>query len=433
MGREKKLVGELGFFLQKIGSVKTEPEQNELRKVIKSYENQIRILNSSIPLILDKISLAQKLPSNSKIINKKEKLVSVKYEISGNEELVGINRGDKNSYLKELHISEISLKNLTKKKVVDTHKFENKYKTPNLYVKLANKFFSDYSRGLLGKGKYRSLDISLKKGGFVFLTHSYLSAVFLTMFLSFFFAIFLAVFFFFFSLSSEPPFFLLVSLGQANLILRFFWVIWIIPVVPLLVYVLGIYYPSTEASTLAQQIDSELPFATIQMSAIAGADIEPSNIFRILALSKEYKHISLEAKKLMNQINLYGYNLVSALKNTAHSTPSKEWADLLNGISMTIRSGGDLAKFLGKRSESLLFGYKLKREKSTKVAETFMDIYISVVIAAPMMLMLLLVIMSVSNIGISLGIFSLTFIMVSVVSLVNLIFLAVLHINRGKF
>ena len=168
------------------------------------------------------------------------------------------------------------------------------------------------------------------------------------------------------------------------------------------------------------------------MAAVASSNIEPTNIFRIIAMSKEYPNVRNEAKKLMNQINLYGYDLVNALKNVAAASPSKEWADLLNGVSTTIRSGGDLAKFLQKRAETMLFEYRLKREKATKAAETFMDIYISVVIAAPMMLMLVLVMLNISSIGIGLSIGVLTLIIVSIVALINIVFLAFLQSKKNR-
>ena len=192
-------------------------------------------------------------------------------------------------------------------------------------------------------------------------------------------------------------------------------------------------YPSTEKSSLGQKINYELPFVAIQMAAIAGSDIEPSNIFMIISMSKEYPYLRKESKKIMNQVNLYGYDLINALKNVAAASSSENWTDLLNGISTTLRSGGDLSKYLNKKAESLLFEYRLKREKSIKSAETFMDIYISVVIAAPMLMMLLLVMMSISNIGFSLSVQMITIIIVSSVSLINIIFLIFLHLNQKKF
>jgi len=168
------------------------------------------------------------------------------------------------------------------------------------------------------------------------------------------------------------------------------------------------------------------------MSAIAGADIEPSNIFRIIALSKEYPHIRNEAKKLMNQINLYGYDLSTALRNIAATSPSKEWTDLLSGISTTIKSGGNLSKYLDKKAESLLFNYRIAREKATKSAETFMDIYISVVIAAPMLMMLLLIMINISGIGFNIGVSVLALLIVLIVSLINILFLVFLHLSQKK-
>jgi len=248
--------------------------------------------------------------------------------------------------------------------------------------------------------------------------------------LSFFIAVILTVFFLFFSISFTFPF---VHRTSVDILLRIPQVIWMIPLFPLLAFISLYFYPYAERNAVEGQIDYELPFATIQMAAIAGSDIEPSNIFGIIALSKEYPFIKKEAKKLMNQINLYGYDLVTSLKNVADSSPSKQWAELLNGIATTIKSGGDLGKFFNKRAESMLFEYRLKREKATKAAETFMDIYISVVIAAPMLMMLLLIMLSITNLGFNLTIPALTLIIVSAVSLINIVFLAFLHVNQKKF
>ncbi len=80
----------------------------------------------------------------------------------------------------------------------------------------------------------------------------------------------------------------------------------------------------------------------------------------------------------------------------------------------------------------MLFDYRLEQEKDTKSAETFMDIYISVVIAAPMILMLLLIMMKVSGIGISLSTNMITVIMVLGVTMINIGFLTLLNMKQKK-
>jgi archaellum biogenesis protein FlaJ (TadC family) len=116
----------------------------------------------------------------------------------------------------------------------------------------------------------------------------------------------------------------------------------------------------------------------------------------------------------------------------ADISPSKSWAELLTGISTSLRSGGNLSKYLSKKAESLLFDYKVKREKATKSAETFMDIYISVVIAAPMLMMLLLIMINISGFGFSIPTPILGLVVVVIVALINVIFLVFLHMSQKK-
>src|SRR3989344_1029985 len=145
------------------------------------------------------------------------------------------------------------------------------------------------------------------------------------------------------------------------------------------------------------KINQELPFAVVHMSAISSSMIEPSKIFNIIISTKEYPALEKEFIKIQNEINIYGYDLVTALRNRSFNSPSKKLAELFNGLATTITSGGNLPVFFEKRSQSLLFEYRLDMEKQGKASETFMDIYISVVIASPMVLMLLLMMMRISG------------------------------------
>jgi flagellar protein FlaJ len=184
---------------------------------------------------------------------------------------------------------------------------------------------------------------------------------------------------------------------------------------------------------LLKKIDQEIPFAVIHMSAISGSGIEPSEIFKIIGLSKEYPNLRKEIRKVMNQINLYGYDLVTALNNAARSSPSEKVSELFTGLATSISSGANLSEFFEKRSESLLLSYRLEREKYTKTAETFMDIYISVVIAAPMILMLLLVMIGVSGIEVGFSTTGMTFLIILVLSFVNVLFIGFLHLKQPTY
>lgn len=341
-----------------------------------------------------------------------------------------INKKDKSKYLDELNISEVSLKNALGKKKKKVDKEIMNYKKPSFYVNLSNRYFLKKSTELIQQGYFKKLRSSLQRGNFVFLVGSYVSMMFLTTVLALFVGVFLALFFLFVGISFSD--FSVYFVSASDIPMRLLKVFWFIPLTPLITYLVLLYYPSMEEASLETKLNNELPFVALQMAAIAGANIEPSNIFRIISMSKEYPTLRREAMKLMNQINLYGYDLVNALKNVAETTPSKKWADLLNGMSTSIKLGGSLASFLNKRAETLIFEYQIEREKATRIAETYMNIYISVVIAAPMLILLLLIMMSVSGIGFPLSIGMITLIMVLSVSIINVLFLLYLNLKQKK-
>lgn len=334
-----------------------------------------------------------------------------------------------NKLEKEAKISKIDkevLKRLRKRGEEVKKKKEAK---PNFYVRLANHFFADKVRLMVKKKKLASIEGDLIKSNLNYTSITYVSILMLTTLVSAVLALILFSFFLFFSVSSEIP---MISLATESLGARFLKFVWMIFVIPLGTFLFMYTYPSLEKKSVEGKINQELPFATINMAAISGSKIAPVKIFSIIASTKEYPNIEKEFNKLLNKINIYGYDLVSALRNSAINCPSQKLAELFNGLATTITSGGDMFDFFDKRSQTLLFEYRLDKEKKTKSSETFMDIYISVVIAAPMIFMLLLIMMRISGLGITLSTETITFLIVGGVSLVNIFFLIFLQLKTPE-
>ena len=200
-----------------------------------------------------------------------------------------------------------------------------------------------------------------------------------------------------------------------------------------LVLLVFYFYPSGEASSTQKKISQELPFATIHMSAIAGSDIEPTKIFKIIARSNEYPNIGKEIKKVVTQTDVYGYDLVTSLKNVSTHTSNKKLSELFSGLATNITTGGSLKNYLEKKSENFLVDYRLEREKYSDLAGTFMDVYISILIAAPLILMMMFIVMNVAGLGLG-GLTIETLLILSVVGIgiVNVIFIIVLNLKQPK-
>lgn len=302
-----------------------------------------------------------------------------------------------------------------------------KEKKPSLYVKTASRFFYNTSMSMIKKGKFKRLRRTLIKANLKFVPANYVSVMFFTTLLAFLFSILVFFFFLFFNFSATLP---IITLSTDAIGIRLLKVFWILFAIPVAIFFISYYYPALEKKAAEGRINRELPFASIHMAAISGSMIDPTKIFSIVISTKEYPNLQKEFTKLMNEINVYGYDFVSALRNLAFNSPSLKLSEFFNGLATTITSGGDLPSFFEKRAQSLLFEHRLDMEKQGKAAETFMDIYISVVIAAPMILMLLLIMMRISGLGISLSPGMITLVMVLAVTMVNILFLTFLQIKQ---
>lgn len=424
IAKESKISRELAIFVKEITNKKNTKDRHAIDENIRHLKSSLEEVSERIIEKVSWISMNAPLELQVPEVKKEEKkeLKSTKkFNIPIISDLLSFGSGYKIS-----RIEKDTLKRLKRKD--EEEKIEKKkIKKPSVYIGYANKLFSDFSADLVKKYGFRELQADLMKSNMNFLLRSYLSVMILTTLISFFVAIFLVIFFLFFNLQATLP---IVTLSTENFALRFLKVFWMIFVIPVATLFFMYFYPSLEKDSVGKKIDLELPFATINMAAISGSLIDPTKMFNIIISTGEYPYLEREFTKLLNSVNVLGQDFISALRNSGFNTASRKLSELFNGLATTINSGGDLPKFFSERAETMLFEYNLEREKSTKAAETFMDIYISVVIAAPMILMLLLMMMRISGLGIPLSTGAITLIMILGVVGINIAFLIFLQIKQ---
>lgn len=436
-GKLRKIIEEEKRIYREIYSLELSRRKANIgeRKMISSQimllKKSLRKTNDEIPTITNNMEITGTLLPRQGVIKEKSpaevkaRFIPSKtgFTPSGNKPIVW-KKGYTLEELKPTSLEKETLKRIKKKEVKEE---EEKERKPNSYVRFANLLFADLSNKIVNKKTFEDLERDLIKANLHYTPRSYISLIFLSTLISIFAGIFIALFFLFFKLGATVPF---ITRIQGEFILRLMKIIWIPILAPIATFMVMYIYPGLEKMTSEDRINEELPFATIHMSAISGAMLDPSKIFDIIITTKEYPFCEREFKKLLNEINIYGYDLVTALRSTAYNCPSKRLSELLNGLATTINSGGYLPEFFEKRSQSLLFEHNLEKEKKTKAAETFMDIYISIVIAAPMILMVLLMMMKISGLGITLSTSMITLIMVLSVTMINIVFLTFLQLKR---
>jgi Flp pilus assembly protein TadB len=417
--KEKQLLQAMTALLSYDSNKLSEKQNKEAAKRFKRLIDQLKIVNSPIPDLLNNIKFypgLKKQEVHHKTVDKN--LINIGYkplnDNNGDDtkiEQIGIHKKDKNKLLKNLTKQNNSIKLEKNQGYMETSKKGTG--ALGAYMRASSSIFKNFSLKLVQKGYFEDLNHDLRKISSKIILSTYISMMLFSTLVSFVISIILFGVIVFF----QP------LLAVAVLV-----------VLPILVFSLFYTYPMTERGSLAKKINDELPFIAIYMAAISTSGIEPSKIFQILVKTSDYPSTQREVKRLLNYINFYGYDLSTALRESSKKSPSSRLSMLFNGLATTIRSGGQLSDFLSKHAESLLFDYRLEREKYTKIAETFMDIYISILIAAPMIMMVLLVLISLTGYNSTLsspGLLS--GLIIGVVTLLNLVFLVVLNFKQPKF
>lgn len=143
-------------------------------------------------------------------------------------------------------------------------------------------------------------------------------------------------------------------------------------------------FPFARIKQRRRNMRANLPFAINHMAAVAASGVPPTKMFELIAESAEYGEISIEVNKIVEYINIFGYDFVTALKSVASVSPSPTFKEFLDGMVSTIESGGDLKTFMSEKSDEAMTDYEIERSKYQETISTYSDIYTGILIAAPL-------------------------------------------------
>ncbi len=160
-------------------------------------------------------------------------------------------------------------------------------------------------------------------------------------------------------------------------------------------YLIFNIYPSIVAGTRRRNIDSTLPYAINYITAMSTAGIPPAEVFRQLGNSPMYGESSVEARYIAREIDLFGRDLIEALRIISVSTPSLRMKEFIQGAMGSISSGSDLTMYFRTKAEQYALenrqGQKLFLDTLGLIAES----YVTAMVAGPLFLIILQSIMSV--------------------------------------
>ena len=159
--------------------------------------------------------------------------------------------------------------------------------------------------------------------------------------------------------------------------------------------VIGFYfYPTYRADSLKRDLEDGLPFTTGYMSILAGAGVPPDFIWRSLAQIDSSLAVSNVARTVVRDVELFGFDVISALETTSKRTPSERFKELIEGFISVVHSGGNLVKYLRDRSQQYM---KLKQIALRRFSDTLgvlAEFYVTLMVAGSLIFVVMLAVMA---------------------------------------
>lgn len=297
---------------------------------------------------------------------------------------VYVSAAKRKKYLHHMGVGDEVLRRLEKKPISKKKQIELDYTVyrANLYGRIANKLFHQTAAKLTKEHPhfFNALHASIRRADIKVLANTYVSMIFLTTMV--------------FAIIGGISGFVIGAFIAQSIIFSTVLSCTLAVLFSIVMFFIWYLYPTTVVSSRNRMMKNDLPFAIIHMAAIAGSGTQPAAMFRLLLNAGEYRGLESDLKKIVNYINLFGYDLSTALKSVSATTPSKRFKDVLNGIAATIESGGSLKSYLKSIADDTMNTYRLDRKKHIEVISTYSDIYTGILIAAPLLFLVTLAIIN---------------------------------------
>ena len=158
----------------------------------------------------------------------------------------------------------------------------------------------------------------------------------------------------------------------------------------LAMFLLFILYPRVRGWERKRMIDGHLPYAISWMSFMATVGIIPYMIFRKLAETEEFfGEVSQEAKLVVRDVELLGFDFISALRNLASATPSTHLRTFIQGATTNALSGGEMGTYFVSKARETMEENRKKFAEFIEALGLISEVYIIGLVAAPLLVIIM--------------------------------------------
>ena len=162
-----------------------------------------------------------------------------------------------------------------------------------------------------------------------------------------------------------------------------------------LTYLVFMLYPGLEAGNRRRNIDASLPYAINYITSMSTAGITPAEVFRLLGSSPIYGQSAVEARYIAREIDIFGRDLIDALRLVSASTPSRRMKEFLQGTMASVSSGGNITEYFRTKAEQYALENRQTQKLFLETLALVSESYVTAMVAGTLFLIILQSIMSV--------------------------------------
>jgi flagellar protein FlaJ len=182
-------------------------------------------------------------------------------------------------------------------------------------------------------------------------------------------------------------------------------------IIALVTIFIGYSIPYVLADNRGRIIDATLPSIANYMTILATTGMTTGNIISSLGRVSDEFNIKAEMALIITEIEVLGFDIYKALRHAYEVSPSKNFSNLLFGFVSVSQMGGDLASYLKNQAEKNTNKRLLSMRGFIDNLAIIAEVYITIMVVGPLMILVMLTVMSFIGGGAMLGDVSVSFIM----------------------
>jgi archaeal flagellar protein FlaJ len=196
--------------------------------------------------------------------------------------------------------------------------------------------------------------------------------------------------------------------------------------IAVIIYAMFLSLPKSRAKKRKKKIDVNLAYAINFISAMASAGVTPTEIFKSLSKQDIYGEVKEESAWIYRDVGLLGFDILSAIKKNIARTPSQRFKEFLQGMVVTVTSGGSLKTYFMHKADQYLWENRNQQKQLLETLGIMAESYVTAAVAGVLLLLIVIPLMMIIT-----GDWNSAFLFILILIIVPLIHIGFAVVIRG--